>query len=117
MGVGNDIRNDEDELDPAQAAMVRKMRRLVGISTSVMLVGFLAVMSVIVYRLVKPGAPAAPAEAIRRVLDVAPGARIVAATGQGRFLYITLAGPDGALSVQVLDAETLRTHGTVETAR
>jgi hypothetical protein len=117
MGEDTDIARNEDELDPAQAAMVRKMRRLVGVSTSIMLIGFLAVMSVIVYRLVKQDATPSGAEAVRRVLETAPGARIVSASADGGRVYVTVAEADGAARIHVLDGETLATRGMIETAR
>src|SRR5690606_23883902 len=48
---------DEEELSPAQEKVVRRMRMLVGISTGIMALGFLLVMSVIVWRVVKQEAP------------------------------------------------------------
>jgi hypothetical protein len=95
--------------------MVAKLRRVVGVSTGIMLIGFMVVMSVIIYRLVKsPGA--APQEAVANVLRAEPGARILSANGDGRNIYVTVGVEGGAARVHVLDAESLAPRGTLETA-
>lgn len=114
--MNEDIRG-EGELDPKQAAMVAKLRRVVGISTGIMLIGFMAVMSVIVYRLVKSGErTAAVAEVQSQLLQAGSGARIVSANGDGRNIYVTVEAQGGPTRVHVLDAESLRERGTIGTA-
>ncbi len=96
--------------------MVAKLKRLVMISTSIMLIGFLAVMSVIAYRLVKSGEASARHEIVHRVLNAPAGARILAANGDDGRLYVTVQNADGVVRVHILDAETLTEQGIVETA-
>ncbi|GGE39337.1 hypothetical protein GCM10007276_15820 [Agaricicola taiwanensis] len=109
----SDIR-DEDELDPKQAEMVTKLKRIVAISTSLMLIGFLAVMSVIAYRLVKSSEPT-PAEAMAQSIPAEPGSAILSANGDGRNIYVRVGAEGGAVTVHVLDAETLQPRGTIAT--
>ncbi len=93
------------------------MRLLVGASTGIMLVGFLAVMSVIAYRVVKQEPPAAPAgEVARLVLDAAPGARITGLTADGGAVFVLVEAPGGSTAVHAYDAATLRLRAVIAPA-
>ena len=106
---------DEEELNPAQERVVRRMRLLVGISTGIMVLGFLLVMSVIVWRLVKQdGGAAAPAGELQSVLPIGKGQRISGTTSDGERLFVTVEAEDGRQSIMVFDADTLAYRGKIE---
>jgi hypothetical protein len=122
--------DDDDvtaEEDPRTARIVRRMRLFVGVSTAIMLVGFMLVMSVIVWRLVKPeppaegaslpGAPAAPLRngaQLTGTLPIAPGTRITGTASDGQRLFVTTEGEGGVQAIHVLDAVTLGYLGRIE---
>ena len=116
--------DDEDgvvEDDPRAARIVRRMRIFVGISTAIMLIGFMLVMSVIVWRLVKRDAPA-PAESagaaapggLIGTLPIGAGARITGTSSDGQRLFVTVEGQDGRQTIQVFDAASLAYRGRIE---
>ena len=106
---------DEEELNPAQEAVVRRLRLLVGISTGIMAFGFLLVMSVIVWRVVKQdGATAVPSGEITTVLPVGKGQRITGTTSDGERLFVTIEAEDGRQSILVFDADSLAYRGKIE---
>ncbi len=106
---------DEEELSPAQEKVVRRMRMLVGISTGIMALGFLLVMSVIVWRVVKQEAPAAGGESeIASVLPIGKGQRITSTTSDGQRLFVTVEAEDGRQSILVFDAASLAYRGKIE---
>jgi len=103
------------EDDPRAVAIVRRMRMFVGISTAIMALGFLLVMSVIVWRVVKQdGAAAAPAGELQSVLPIGKGQRIIATTSDGKRLFVTVDADDGHQAILVFDAATLAYRGKIE---
>jgi hypothetical protein len=107
--------NRDEELNPAQARIVRRMRLFVGISTATMAFGFLLVMSVIVWRLVKhEPAAAAPEGELQAVLPIGKGQRIIATTSDGTRLFVTVDSEDGKQSILVFDAASLAYRGKIE---
>jgi Family of unknown function (DUF6476) len=106
---------DKDELSPAQAQIVRRMRLFVGISTAIMALGFLLVMSVIAWRLVKqqPAGASASAE-IRTVLPIGKGQRITGTASDGKNLFVTVEDDNGAQAILVFDTGSLAYRGKIE---
>ncbi|MGQ4273447.1 DUF6476 family protein [Terrihabitans sp. B22-R8] len=115
-----------DDEDPRTARIVRRMRIFVGVSTAIMFVGFVLVMSVIVWRLVKrdevPALASPPVSAptsgqeLSGTVTLPAGARIVGTTSDGQRLFITIEAADGAQSIQVFDVATLTYRGRIETS-
>jgi hypothetical protein len=113
--MANTVEDKDDELNPAQARIVRRMRLFVGISTATMAFGFLLVMSVIVWRLVKhEPSSAAPAGELRTVLPVGKGQRITDTTSDGKSLFVTVESENGGQAILVFDAGTLAYRGKIE---
>jgi hypothetical protein len=114
--MANTVEDKDEELSPEQARIVRRMRLFVGISTATMAFGFLLVMSVIVWRLVKqePAASAVPQGEIRTVLPVGKGQRITDTTSDGKSLFVTVEDDNGAQSILVFDAVNLAYRGRIE---
>jgi hypothetical protein len=114
--MANGVEDKDEELSPAQARIVRRMRLFLGISTAIMAFGFLLVMSVIVWRLVKqqPAAAAMPAGEIRTVLPVGKGQRITDTTSDGKSLFVTVEAENGTQSILVFDAGSLAYRGKIE---
>ena len=111
-------RVDEDldaEDDPRTAQIVRRMRLFVGISTAIMALGFLLVMSVIVWRVVKQdNAAAAPTGELQGVLPIGKGQRITSTTSDGERLFVTVEGENGRQVIHVFDAASLAYRGRIE---
>lgn len=102
-----------DDDDPRIQQVYKRLRVLTLIGGLTMGVGFMAVMSVIAYRLVKssPGAGAP----VAGHLSITPGARVLStAAGDGRLLVTVEDG--GRTVVYVLDASTLKETGRLDIA-
>ena len=108
------VHADEEELNPEQERIVRRLRLLVGISTGLMAVGFVLVMSVIVWRLVKQDDAAPGSAELQSVLPVGKGQRITDTTSDGKRLFVTIEGEDGQQSILVFDAASLAYRGKIE---
>lgn len=107
-----DADNSEVPLDPQQEAIVRKLKRMAIFSSGLMIVGVLAIIGVIVYRLYNPAlAPkAAPLPAITNALP--KGSKIVStAVSDGR-VVVTIER-DGVTEIRVFDLSTLQLRGTL----
>jgi hypothetical protein len=99
--------DDEKPLDPAQAEIVRKMRRLTLVSSLIMIGGFLVVFGVIAYRMSTTAAPEKPAEAN---ISLPAGARLIStALDSGRIAVTFEVG--GVTEVRLFDAVTLEPRG------
>lgn len=115
--MANEIEDLEEE-DPRAARIVRKMRLLVGISTAIMGLGFLLVMSVIVWRLVKADdapRPLAHSGEMRGVLPIEEGQRITATSSDGSQLFVTVESENGAQAILVFDTASLTYRGRIDT--
>jgi hypothetical protein len=109
------VEDRDEELNPAQARIVRRMRLFVGISTATMAFGFLLVMSVIVWRLVKDKpAATSPSGELQAVLPIGKGQRITDTTSDGKNLFVTVDSEDGRQSILVFDATSLAYRGKIE---
>lgn len=102
----------EDD-DPRVQQVYRRLRVLTLIGGLTMGVGFLSVMSVIAYRLVKSSAPAGAV--VEETLTLPAGARVLStAADAGRIVLTVEAG--GHVSLHVLDAATLKPAGRLTVA-
>jgi hypothetical protein len=99
--------DDDPPLDPAQAAIVRRLRRLMVLSSLIMIAGFLVVFGVIGYRL-----STAPQQesAIEANISLPAGARVLStATSDGQLVVTIEVG--GAVEVRIFDLATLAPRG------
>lgn len=107
----NPVFDDEAEqpLDPATERLQKKLRRLVMVSGLIMMLGLIAVFSVIIYRVVKTdSAPRWEIEAnIEALIDDPLTAEIVATSLDGTRLSITMK-TDTGLKVLIVDVNTLK---------
>lgn len=102
-----------DDDDPRIQQVYRRLRRLSLIGGLTMGIGFLSVMSVIAYRLVKSSPPSGVAA--HATLSLPVGARVVSTAADDGRIVVTVE-TEGRLSVHVLDAGTLRETGRLNLA-
>lgn len=100
-----------DDDDPRIQQVYRRLRVLTLIGALTMGVGFMAVMSVIAYRLVKSSG--ATAAAVTRHLDLANDARVVSTATEGGRIVVTTA-TDNRTIIYVFDAGSLVETGRLE---
>lgn len=100
---------DEKPLDPAQAAIVRRMRRLMLFSSMIMLAGFLVVFGVIAYRLSTTTEADA---AIEANISLPKGARVLSTAIANGKLAVTI-DIGGRSEVRFYDLATLKQQGRV----
>ena len=121
----SDIQSDDDlaeaPLDPAAERVRRKLVRLLVISFGIMVLGLGAVIAAIVYKInernegsenTAAGMAAGPMSArgvlsaetaVAGAIDLPAGARILASSLDGDNALITIALPDGAMQLLVID--------------
>jgi len=98
---------DDQPLDPAQEAIVRRLRRLMVFSSLIMIAGFLVVFGVIGYRLFT-----SPQQdsAIEANVSLPAGARVLSTAASDGQLIITIE-VGGAIEVRTFDLATLKQTG------
>ena len=101
--------DDEKPLDPAQAEIVRKMRRLTLLSSLIMVGGFLVVFGVIAYRMSTSTGGDVPVEAN---ISLPAGARVLSITASDGRLAVTIE-IGGATEVHLFDLATLKPRGKI----
>ncbi|HUU43413.1 MAG TPA: hypothetical protein VMX57_06510 [Planctomycetota bacterium] len=115
------LQSDDDQgeapLDPTAERVRRKLVRLLVISFAIMIVGLGAVIAAIIYKINErnDGVDIGPDSAAGRTgrlsvetevagaVDLPAGARILAASLDGDHALITIALPDGAMQLLVVD--------------
>ncbi len=104
--------DDDKPLDPAQARLIARMRRLMQLSIAAMGLGIVIVLAVIGYRVFRAeGSRAAPdATAL-----VPSGARVVTTAVAGDRLVVTL-DVGGAVEIRTFDLATLKPVGRLRFA-
>jgi hypothetical protein len=102
--------NDEKPLDPAQEAIVRKLKRMSLVSSLVMVGGFLVVFGVIAYRM-STGGGSAP-KRIDATLPLPAGARVVSTSASDGRLVVTIE-VGGITEVRFFDLQTMESRGRV----
>ncbi|GLK76911.1 hypothetical protein GCM10008171_21650 [Methylopila jiangsuensis] len=108
--VADEVADDDD---PRIAQVYQRLRRLFLIGGLTMGVGFLAVMSAIVYRVVK--SKQAEAGAAHAAIALPEGARVVATAADSGRLIVTVE-QDGRTSLRLFDAATLKELGRLDLA-
>ena len=108
MSVKEEL-EEEAPLDPATERVRRKMVRLLAVSISIMMIGLMAVLGAIVYRIStageaepQSGALEAASDAlIEGSIDINPDDRILSATLDGNRILLHIRGPNGVQSLLV----------------
>jgi hypothetical protein len=101
-----DKAEDDAPLDPVQERLRRKLARLLLVSSGIMMLGFIAVFAAIVYRMSERDGTArglSAAEPVEAQVAIPAGQRVVAVALDGDRALLTLAGPDGATSLLLVD--------------
>jgi len=106
--------DDDQPLDPAADRLRRKMARLLLVSGSIMVLGFIAVFSAIVYKLgllgeTEEGA-ATSGSVVEARVAVPPGTRLVGTALDGNRALLSVEA-DGATSLILLDLASGRIVG------
>ena len=118
----SDEREDKP-LDPEVEAVRRKLARLLMVSIGIMIIGLMAVLMAIVYKMSKSdGAAPPPAVATSGgmlqpaadlVLHLPAGAKIVSHSLSGRYLTAQVELAGGSSEIHIFDIETNRTVATI----
>jgi hypothetical protein len=103
----------EENLDPQQRRLIRKMRGLQAIALATMLIGIFAVFAVIYFRVSNPPVGSPSQGAIPAITNALPkGSRVVStAVSDGR-IAVTIER-DGVTEIRVFDLLTLQLRGTL----
>ncbi|MBB2973550.1 hypothetical protein [Mesorhizobium sp. RMAD-H1] len=114
----------EPPLDPAMERVRRKMMRLLAVSIGIMLIGLMAVLAAVVYKVNRsdepqtpeprsdiPGQGAAapvPPAIIESQVPLAPGTRLLSQSLSGDHVSLETLLPDGGTEIVVYDFRTSR---------
>ncbi|MFC7052217.1 DUF6476 family protein [Hansschlegelia quercus] len=102
-----------DDEDPRIRRVYARLRRLTVVGAVTMGVGFLALVSVIAYRVVKSSAPSG--QIVERTLALPAGARIISTTADSGRLIVTVEA-EGRATIHIVDAATLAETGRLSLA-
>lgn len=118
--------DEEKPLDPAVERVRKKMLRMMFVSVGVMLIGLMAVLGAIVYKLGKYGekteAVAASSQPLQipesagiiGQIDIPDGAKILAATKDGQQILLTLQLANGQQQLWLYDIANQRQFGIID---
>lgn len=108
--------NDEDRpLDPAVERVRRKMMRLMAIAIGIMMVGLMAVVFGIVYKISSRGETTeGGADYFETVLAVPQGGRVVSQSLSGARLSLLVEHDGGRQTLYIFDTSTRKLLGKVE---
>jgi hypothetical protein len=104
--------DEEKPLDPAQAAIVRKLKRMSLVSGLIMIGGFLVVFGVIAYRLSTGGGSGGAPAWIDATVPLPAGARVLSTTASDGRLVVTIE-VGGITEVRFFDLKTMESRGRV----
>lgn len=104
---------EEKPLDPAIERVRRRMMRLMLVSIGIMMIGLMAVLFGIVYKLSSSGtsAPAGSHMEFDALITLAPGSRVVSTALEGGQLVVLVEDEAGRQSILLLDPVTGRQAG------
>lgn len=118
--ISPDMDGEEQPLDPTMERVRRKMIRLLAVSIGIMVVGLMAVLAAIVYKInqpigevARPAAPAVPGQPLSDALDgeaitLDPGTRILSHNLSGGQLSLETRLVDGTRQILIYDIATKR---------
>ncbi|RTQ27366.1 hypothetical protein [Brucella abortus] len=102
----------EPVLDPAMERVRRKMIRLLAVSIGVMLIGLMAVLIAVVYKINRKPEPP---KLIESQIELAPGTRLLSQSLSGDQLSLETLLPDGGTEIIVYDYRQSRIIGRIKT--
>lgn len=134
QGYYPDQQQPEPPLDPAMEKVRRKMIRLLAVSIGVMLIGLMAVLVAVVYKINRapdvaetetarsdiPGQavvsplPPEPVKMIESQIELAPGTRLLSQSLSGEKLSLETLLPDGGTELIIYDYRESRIVGRVK---
>ncbi|MBC2886900.1 hypothetical protein H7Q97_16055 [Ochrobactrum sp. CM-21-5] len=133
QGYYPDEQQPEPPLDPAMERVRRKMIRLLAVSIGVMLIGLMAVLVAVVYKINRapdtppveearsdiPGTAAAPVKPeppklIESQINLAPGTRLLSQSLSGNELSLETLLPDGGTELIIYDYRESRVIGRIK---
>ncbi|MCX2697249.1 MULTISPECIES: hypothetical protein [Ochrobactrum] len=133
QGYYPDQQQPEPPLDPAMEKVRRKMIRLLAVSIGVMLIGLMAVLVAVVYKINRaPETPPAaearsdipgqvaeplkpePPKLIESQIELAPGTRLLSQSLSGEMLSLETLLPDGGTELIIYDYRESRIVGRVK---
>lgn len=108
--------DDEDKpLDPAVERVRRKMMRLMAVSIGIMMIGLMAVLVAIVYKIpARDEAPARPDDYFETVIQAPAGARIASQSLSGDRLALLVEHADGRRTIILFDTAARKVTGRIE---
>ena len=134
QGYYQDEQPSEPVLDPAMERVRRKMIRLLAVSIGVMLIGLMAVLAAVVYKINRapetpatqearsaiPGQTAAqpvkpePPKLIESQINLVPGTRLLSQSLSGNQLSLETLLPDGGTELIIYDYRESRVVGRIK---
>ena len=96
---------DDEPLDPKVEAIRQKMMRLLMVSGGIMLVGFMALMITIVYKINQSSDRATYASATEGSISLPAGAQIIDTDLAGETMVLTLKLADGTNALHVFTVD------------
>jgi predicted nucleic acid-binding Zn ribbon protein len=94
----------DEPLSPEAEAVMAKARRRAGLSMLVMMVGFMAVVLAVVYRLATMGGDVTDQYALQSIA-LPEGAQVISAQVQDGLVTVTY-GAEGGQAIRIFDGET-----------
>ena len=126
--INPDIDGDEQPLDPAMERVRRKMIRLLAVSIGIMVIGLMAVLAAIVYKISQPvpevatavrsGVPGQPLGAAMagEAITLDPGTRILSHNLANNTLSLETRLADGTRQILLYDIATKRVVARISEA-
>ena len=97
------IQEEDEPLDPTLERVRRKMLRLMTIAIGIMMIGLMAVLFAIVYKISSPSKPNT-GETLE--IDLQGGAEILSTTLSGERILVDTRLPDGSRELILIDADS-----------
>ena len=104
--------DEEKPLDPAQAEIVRKLKRMSLVSSLIMVGGFLVVFGVIAYRMSTGDGESGVPASIDATIPLPAGARVLSTAASDGRLVVTIEN-GGITEVRFFDLKTMQPRGRV----
>ena len=99
---------DEEPLDPKVEEIRQKMMKLLMVSGGIMLVGFMALMITIVYKINQGNEQAVARVVDRGTITLPANAQLMDTALDGNRMMFTIKRPDGTQAIQIYDGDQLK---------
>lgn len=128
--INAEAETEEQPLDPAMERVRRKMIRLLAVSIGIMVIGLMAVLAAIVYKINQPAGGAAKPVAVRseapaqplgdalsgEAITLDPGTRVLSHNLSGSMLSLETRLANGTRQILVYDVATKRVVARISEA-